>query len=216
MLRIISVFLIMLMLAACSSAETATPEPNEPEGTTTEIVQDDTSEQAAVSDSEDTEAEASADETEEITTSDDEPETYSFELTESFDTPMNWGGSARIYYPAGWRVVPTNGRPSIYGPDSYVISIAVNNDPNDSASVDEILDRQNPGFEIETIERDGRTFFYTYTRGGNALSGGVDIDDEAYIIGQIVNTRTGDLEPMLETMLDILQSAEIVAEDNDS
>src|SRR5688572_4659834 len=116
------------------------------------------------------------------------PSSYQFEFNAEHSTPLNWGGTATFSYPADWRLRDTStnglrGEITLFGPDNYSFSISFNNDPaNTSSSLENVLNMLNQSASIETVERDGRTLFYTATRGGNALAVAIYTDGTNYAL----------------------------------
>lgn len=211
MLRIIIILLLMFTLVACGAegdTEFAATEAEVSEMVMTdEPVDEEVSEPAETAQAQaQSEALAVSD-----TESSEEIANYTYELTETDTLEMAWGGQATFKYPADWRVVSGDSEVTIYGDDRYTISLSVNNNPSNTASeARNLLDRLNQSAEIITIEQDGRELLHTRTLAGNAITGGLTINENIFAVTQMVNTRGRELDLMLPTMLDILASVEIV------
>lgn len=189
MIQRILVVLLLLVLAACGSS----PSPEATAEAANDVVTEASTEAVA------------------------EATSYSFEPTTTHSTPLNWSGTATFSYPAAWTLRDTStnglrGEITLFGPDNYSFSISFNNDPaNTTSSLENILNMLNQTASIETVERDGRTLFYTPTRGGNGLAAAIYVDGNSYALIEIVNSARGELEPILETAFSLLLSVTITA-----
>jgi hypothetical protein len=142
---------------------------------------------------------------------------YQFELDAQHSTPLNWGGSATFSYPSSWNLRDTSqnglrGEITLFAPDNYSLSLSINNDPSNTASSTEsILNMLNQTATIETVEREGRTIYTTATRGGHAFTAAIYVDGTAYALIEMVNSGQRELEPMTETLFNLLLSVTITA-----
>jgi hypothetical protein len=106
------------------------------------------------------------------------------------------------------------GEITLFAPDNYSLSVSVNNDPaNTASSAESILNMLNQTASIEPIEREGRTIYTTATRGGYAFAAAIYVDGNSYALIEMVNSGQRELEPLKETLFNILLSVTISPEE---
>lgn len=200
-MRYILFILLTISLVACGSTAPDETESPDPEPTNTPVAESDANTDTTT----DTETSDTADDSTTVV--------YDYDLTEDFVFDMPWGGQASVPYSSEWRVSINRDDRVMYIPDSYNISVTANNDPtNDADDATRLLDRLNQSAEIEQVERDGQIIYHTRTRGGNALAVATMLDDVSVLLMELVNTRGGDLDLMLDTLLEMADTSQVVTE----
>jgi hypothetical protein len=142
---------------------------------------------------------------------------YQFDLDAEHSTPLNWGGTATFGYPSAWNLRDTSqnglrGEITLFAPDNYSLSLSINNDPaNTTSAAENVLNILNQTASIEPIEREGRSIYTTATRGGHAFAAAIYVDGNSYALIEMVNSGQRELDPMKETLFNILLSVTIAA-----
>jgi hypothetical protein len=134
---------------------------------------------------------------------------YAFELDGTYSFDLGWGGQAVFNYPSDWQIRVQRGI-NVHAPDNYVITVSADNNPNANNDAQSQLDRLNQNNEILTADIDGVTVFYSFVPMSSRLLATVQLDEQTYGLMQLVNTRSQDLEPMLDTLLQMTASMQAV------